>query len=752
MTEINLDYYSGSDNYSDGDLESEIIHFFQEQPGADPEEWLARDDRLLLVYHLSEVRKSLLSWYEFKPGASVLEIGAGMGAVTGILCEKCKKVVSVEMSKRRASAIATRYADNDNLNVYVADFSKIPFEEKFDYIVVIGALEYQGTYTLTDDPYTDFIRKIVPLLKDDSKLLLSIENRFGIKFWCGAPEDHTHIPYDGINDYRYGGKAKTFSRDELKRILSNAGLPFHYFYYPMPDYRMPQLIFSDDYQPTNEWGLGITPYYADFPNSMSLMADERIIYRELFQNSVFGFFANSFLVEAGVTSERYCDVVFAACTADRVPEKRMCTTIHKDNIVRKRALHELGRDKIKLYYENAMRISIRNSERIGIIPHSVAEGALVMPFCNSETLLQKLCRFCKDKAFEKIKEELENYFLAILDTSDIVPQEMNTILNQMDCKELCAEDFGKIVETLYIELTPANCFVSGDKLLAYDQEFTCKNMPANYMIFRALDYLGWINNLFGWTDFPMEMYKAYFSLDKVWPIYQKYNELFFNELLYAGGLPSLKKARQIDIKRIADNARLISGESLAMNKQIEALNNQLQLRTKELIAAREENISLDRHLNGLKEKFELLKRDFDNLHEGYDNLQIGYTNVKAGYDSLIEANKKLIDDNSSMKEDYNQLRLEYMDLDNKHLILEREYIELETSYDAIEKDIAVLDMKYTALNIEKEALENEIDSLKTDYLILKSEITKIKYSVSYRLGLLFTWLPRKIKSLFHKRF
>ena len=78
----------------------------------------------------------------------------------------------------------------------------IVFDKKFDYITLIGVLEYQDSYTETPNPYRDFLINIKRLLKPDGKLLIAIENQYGLKYWCGTPEDHVGIPFESINQYR----------------------------------------------------------------------------------------------------------------------------------------------------------------------------------------------------------------------------------------------------------------------------------------------------------------------------------------------------------------------------------------------------------------------------------------------------------------------------------------------------------------------------------------------------------------------
>ena len=109
-----------------------------------------------VFYHLSSIRKNLLNWYPFREGASVLEIGCGCGAITELLCERCQKVTAVELSKRRATATMLRCGEKGNLEVVVGNINDMVFEEKFDYITLIGVLEYQGTFTDSRNPYRIF--------------------------------------------------------------------------------------------------------------------------------------------------------------------------------------------------------------------------------------------------------------------------------------------------------------------------------------------------------------------------------------------------------------------------------------------------------------------------------------------------------------------------------------------------------------------------------------------------------------------
>ena len=77
----------------------------------------------------------------------------------------------------------------------------LSIDEKFDYVLLIGVLEYAQVINKSKDSFVELLEKAKSFLRnDDSKLIIAIENKFGLKYWCGASEDHTGVPFDSIND------------------------------------------------------------------------------------------------------------------------------------------------------------------------------------------------------------------------------------------------------------------------------------------------------------------------------------------------------------------------------------------------------------------------------------------------------------------------------------------------------------------------------------------------------------------------
>ena len=182
MPTLNLKYYKGPDAYSDGAIEDELLKLVEK-----PREFmavLARDDRWPLLYHLSPERRNLLEWYPFRRDAALLEIGAGCGALTGLFCEKMARVTAVELSTKRSRIIERRYADRPNLEIMAGNFTDMVFDRSFDYVTLIGVLEYARAFIQTPDPYGRLLSRIAAVLKPGGVLIVAVENRLGLKYFC----------------------------------------------------------------------------------------------------------------------------------------------------------------------------------------------------------------------------------------------------------------------------------------------------------------------------------------------------------------------------------------------------------------------------------------------------------------------------------------------------------------------------------------------------------------------------------------
>lgn len=252
-------------------------------------------------YHLSPIRHNLLRLLELGPAHRVLELGCGCGAITRFLGESGATVVAVEGSMRRAEIAAERCRDLSNVKVYCDNLIEFGTDEKFDYVTLIGVLEYAPQYIDSKAPTGACLNQARSFLKEDGVLVLAIENQLGLKYFNGCAEDHTGIPYFGIHGLYGSDTPITFGRCELKSRLIAAGFGSTTFYYPFPDYKIPNLILTDEclnhpnFHPAD---LFHRIYSRDYTGSTRRSFHESLAWRPLIRNGLLPELANSYLVLA----------------------------------------------------------------------------------------------------------------------------------------------------------------------------------------------------------------------------------------------------------------------------------------------------------------------------------------------------------------------------------------------------------------------------------------------------------------------
>ena len=176
---LNLDYYEGQDFYSDGVIEEHLLELVKHHEPEEYQDIILKEKNWAVMYHLSQQRENILEWYPITKEDSVLEIGAGCGAISGVLAKKAGRVVANDLSKMRSSINAWKNKEAENLEIVVGNFNTVSdnLTETFDYVTLIGVFEYAKTYIQEEEPYRVFLDKINRHLKPNGKILMAIENK-----------------------------------------------------------------------------------------------------------------------------------------------------------------------------------------------------------------------------------------------------------------------------------------------------------------------------------------------------------------------------------------------------------------------------------------------------------------------------------------------------------------------------------------------------------------------------------------------
>lgn len=118
----------------------------------------------------------------------------------------------------------------------------------------------------------------------------------GMKYWAGCVEDHLSQFFAGIEDYPDGGVVRTFTRGGFEKLFAKCGISDYHFYYPYPDYKFADTIYSDRRLPkVGELSKNLRNFDAD----RMLLFDEKNVFDMVIREGIFPMYSNSYLIMTG---------------------------------------------------------------------------------------------------------------------------------------------------------------------------------------------------------------------------------------------------------------------------------------------------------------------------------------------------------------------------------------------------------------------------------------------------------------------
>lgn len=495
MAKLNLEYYSGDNRYSDGDIENEILKIAQE--GQTLKELGTVEFPIL--YHMSKVRENILNWYPFREGAVCLEIGSGCGAISGLLCEKAKRVVSVELSKRRADINYARHKELENLEIMVGNLNDMNFAEQFDYVVLNGVFEYAMSFTKGDQPYEDFLNFAASFLKPDGIILIAIENRLGLKYFAGAPEDHTDAYMDGLNGYPGNNSVRTFSKGEWLDLMNTCGFKDHKFYYPYPDYKFPCEIFTDETLESQKYGRKAW----NFTENRFELFKEQEMAVSFRKEGIMDRFANSFLIEMSrANMKRTKEILYAKMNTDRKEHFAICTVVERrsgEMKVVKQPLNVTAKAHIDHLYK--VQETETSHSNYHLLAGNRAEQGIEYPWLSGKSLGYQAELAIQNKQPQKVKELVqklyEQYLIPQAKEMDYENQNFEQVFGTM---KLAADKAKRqCICPANIDLILDNIFPDGERMQVIDGEWIFDfPVPVQFIIWRTINEIygncPWLEN------------------------------------------------------------------------------------------------------------------------------------------------------------------------------------------------------------------------------------------------------------------
>lgn len=391
------------------------------------------------------IQKGLLKWYRFEAKANVLYIGDESDALAELFSEENLMSFSVNCEQLYETVWQQGHLGT------------------FDYIVCIEKLEQE----VVPENLLEIFRI---LLKPSGTLLLGMNNRIGLRYFCGDRDLYTRRSFDGVENYRRAYMreeddfcGRSYTKAELEKMLENTHFMNHKFYSVLTDLENPSLIYAENFLPNEDLSNRIFPTY-NYPDTVFL--EEETLYSTLVANGMFHAMANAYLIECPLNG-RFSDVLHVTSSMERGMENALLTVIRETGVVEKHAVSEAGRERLKQLVQHNEDLKRHG---IAVVDAEIKDGCYVMPYMDAETgqlYLKRLLLTDKRQFLQKMDE----FRKLILHSSEIV--ETN-------------DENGVILQNGYLDMVPLNSFYVDGNFVFYDQEFCEEYYPANAIIMRMI--------------------------------------------------------------------------------------------------------------------------------------------------------------------------------------------------------------------------------------------------------------------------
>lgn len=442
----------------------------------------------------TEIRSNIIKWYPFQEEAEILEIGTENRVIIDYLNTIAKEVTTIAPPMETMKVI----------------------DKKFDYIIVIGQIEKAiQWFPDSSNPELELLTFISSLLKEDGKILIATDNKFGMQYWNGRKDLEGTLNYENLVQERTKNGCKLFSENTLKKLLEEADYQHYKFYYALPDYKMTNLIYASDYPITKE---DISRNFQYYEPDEIINFKENEVYGQLWEENqeIFDFFINSFFIE--IQKQPFENKIkYVTFSNYRKEEYRVMTLIKEKEVIKKATNPKAEQHMNHIIETNALF----HKENAKIIEREI-NGELVSDYINTERF-DIVLENSDDELFMQYFEKYANLLYQDTLQFDDIKEKLEGKEIFQNCDENKMKSM-KFMENAYLDLIPKNCFLVDNEFLFFDQEWVEKYLPVEYVIYRAIQN----SNL---TDAKKKSIKEKYRLDEYRELLENLEEKFREKVI-----------------------------------------------------------------------------------------------------------------------------------------------------------------------------------------------------------------------------
>lgn len=511
--------------------------------------------------------KNILNWYEFKEKASVLELGSNLGDITVMLSQKdFSKVDFLEYSKIKVNIIKDNKLKSD-LIFNVDNISNV--NGKYDYILLIGIDKFiDEIYNECNYSIEEKMEKILKFCKvhlnQGGKILLAFDNYLGIRNFSFCQDN-------GITNIEDENSIKNnfFTKKNVLKLVDQLDLIETNTFYPFPNYRNPDIIFSKKCEGLEN---NIKNYtVCNFQNSYFKLDENKVLYNILkCSKEYLSIFSNSILMELSneiVEEDLNGNIRLISFNNER-NEKYQLMTIIRDKIVEKIPVSVLAKEHFENIKKNILYLSDLNICNLDYVENSKLYSKYMS---NHSTLDESIYINRNDiKYVEKIFNEIKEKLLVMRENYDEKKAEKIISIVGEENKELLKEL--NFIKYGFWDMVPKNCFYINNQFYFFDQEWMMEYIPVEFIIYRGVinsyEYVKSTN--------VNELFRK-LKIEKFILIFQKIDNYLRSIIMNSNVLNENQKKCGISIPNIIKNYHLKEKEIIDDKQYISSLESQVDM-------------------------------------------------------------------------------------------------------------------------------------------------------------------------------
>lgn len=474
-----------------------------------------------------EIQKNLLNWYPFQKSQKVLYIGNFISAQINLLEQlSWDEITKAKINDAYMDILQEREVDLSIMDIHELNEEQFAhIESTYDIILCIAYLE------LLPNPQ-ELLSLLTKMITPKGHLLLGMNNRLGIRYFCGDRDPYTDRNFDSIEDYKRAYlkqedafHGRCYCKDELRTLLENAGWKQTKFYSVFSDLQHPSMLVAENYKIHADELYSIIPCYN---NPDTLFLEEENLYPTLIKENLLHKMANAFFIDCTMDGV-FSDILLIKTAMDSKKEDAVVTVFRneRDAEVKQResyqqsfksASTDLGERNIVQSTINSFvplshlskglswnKIDSKKIEKIAISPEGKKKLEKIMEYSN---MLKERGLLVLDIKLENdgwsmsvCKSNLGNvsaYPLAVTYLKELLRTDKERFFAELDrfcnlifqSSDLIKEDKkdgkGAILEHGFFDLTPSNCYYMDGEFVFAPPEFCVKNYPANALLLRVI--------------------------------------------------------------------------------------------------------------------------------------------------------------------------------------------------------------------------------------------------------------------------